>query len=35
MFEPTVHVPAERWWPALPWRTGAEAPIRSTGLERS
>jgi L-ascorbate metabolism protein UlaG (beta-lactamase superfamily) len=23
--------PVERWWPALPWRTADEAPIRSTG----
>lgn len=35
MFEPTVHLPAERWWPALPWRSAAEAQILSTGLERS
>jgi L-ascorbate metabolism protein UlaG (beta-lactamase superfamily) len=25
--EPTVEKPQERWWPALPWRTGAEYPI--------
>ena len=24
--------PTARWWPALPWRTAAEAPIRSTGI---
>jgi L-ascorbate metabolism protein UlaG (beta-lactamase superfamily) len=25
--EPTVERPQERWWPELPWRTGAEDPI--------
>ena len=25
--EPTVERPQERWWPALPWRTGAQYPI--------
>jgi hypothetical protein len=25
--EPTAERPQERWWPALPWRTGAENPI--------
>jgi L-ascorbate metabolism protein UlaG (beta-lactamase superfamily) len=25
--EPTEERPQERWWPALPWRTGAECPI--------
>ena len=25
--EPTVEKPQERWWPALPWRTGAQDPI--------
>ena len=30
--EPTVEVPTARWWPALPWRRAAEAPIRSTGI---
>lgn len=30
--EPGVREPAERWWPALPWRTAAEAPVRSTGV---
>jgi L-ascorbate metabolism protein UlaG (beta-lactamase superfamily) len=25
--EPTEQRPQERWWPALPWRTGAEDPI--------
>jgi L-ascorbate metabolism protein UlaG (beta-lactamase superfamily) len=33
MVEPMAEIPAARWWPALPWRTAAEAPIRSTGLE--
>ncbi len=23
----------ERWWPAVPWRTGAQDPIRATGLD--
>jgi len=27
--EPTEEHPQERWWPALPWRTGAEDPIVS------
>ena len=22
----------ERWWPSIPWRTGAEAPVTSSGL---
>jgi L-ascorbate metabolism protein UlaG (beta-lactamase superfamily) len=25
--EPTVERPQERWWPALPWRSGADDPI--------
>jgi len=25
--------PPERWWPSLPWKTGAEAPVISSGLE--
>jgi L-ascorbate metabolism protein UlaG (beta-lactamase superfamily) len=25
--EPTVERPQERWWPELPWRTGAQDPI--------
>ena len=33
MVEPAVALPTDRWWPAQPWRTAAEAPIRSTGLE--
>ena len=24
-----------RWWPALPWRTAAEAPVHSTGVARA
>ncbi len=31
-FEPAVAVPAERWWPALPWQTAEDAPIVSTGI---
>jgi L-ascorbate metabolism protein UlaG (beta-lactamase superfamily) len=33
MVEPMAQLPAARWWPALPWRRAAEAPIRSTGIE--
>jgi L-ascorbate metabolism protein UlaG (beta-lactamase superfamily) len=29
--EPAISRAPERWWPALPWRTAAEAPVRSTG----
>ena len=25
--EPTTESPQERWWPDLPWRSAAEAPI--------
>ena len=32
MVEPASLRPVERWWPALPWRTAQEAPIRSTGI---
>jgi L-ascorbate metabolism protein UlaG (beta-lactamase superfamily) len=32
MFEPTIDIPIERWWPTVPWHTAAEAPIRSTGV---
>ena len=32
IFEPTIDLPAERWWPTLPWHTAAEKPIRSTGV---
>jgi len=35
MMEPTIEVPTARWWPALPWHTAAEAPIRSTGIATS
>jgi L-ascorbate metabolism protein UlaG (beta-lactamase superfamily) len=31
MVEPVALGPTDRWWPALPWRTAQEAPIRSTG----
>ena len=31
MVEPSCPLPVERWWPALPWQTAQEAPIRSTG----
>jgi L-ascorbate metabolism protein UlaG (beta-lactamase superfamily) len=27
--EPTQERPQERWWPALPWHTGAENPIEA------
>jgi L-ascorbate metabolism protein UlaG (beta-lactamase superfamily) len=30
--EPATWGPTERWWPALPWRTADEAPVRSTGV---
>jgi L-ascorbate metabolism protein UlaG (beta-lactamase superfamily) len=33
MIEPTVHAPAERWWPDVPWKTAAETPVISTGTE--
>jgi L-ascorbate metabolism protein UlaG (beta-lactamase superfamily) len=29
-FEPTVSLPTERWWPAVPWQTADEHPIVST-----
>ncbi|WLT31255.1 MBL fold metallo-hydrolase [Geothrix sp. PMB-07] len=29
-FEPATLPPLERWWPTLPWKTGAEVPIRAT-----
>lgn len=32
MIEPAGVVPSDRWWPSLPWRTGEEAPVRSTGV---
>jgi L-ascorbate metabolism protein UlaG (beta-lactamase superfamily) len=30
--EPQAAPPLERWWPQLPWKTGAEDPIVSTQL---
>lgn len=30
--EPAAPPPLERWWPALPWNTGAQDPIVSTQL---
>jgi L-ascorbate metabolism protein UlaG (beta-lactamase superfamily) len=30
IFEPTSALPAERWWPTVPWHTAAEKPIHST-----
>ena len=33
-FEPTVPLPATRWWPTLPWETAAQHPILSTGFPR-
>ncbi|HKP16376.1 MAG TPA: MBL fold metallo-hydrolase, partial [Gemmatimonadaceae bacterium] len=32
MVEPIDGISSVLWWPALPWRTAAEAPIRSTGM---
>ncbi len=32
---PTDPAPVAAWWPAVPWRTAEEAPVVSTGLERS
>ena len=32
---PTDPAPVAPWWPAVPWRTAEEAPVVSTGLERS
>ena len=29
-FEPGLALLPGRWWPALPWKTGLEAPIRAT-----
>jgi L-ascorbate metabolism protein UlaG (beta-lactamase superfamily) len=31
MVEPLLYESRERWWPDVPWRSGEEAPIRSTG----
>ena len=30
--EPATLAAPERWWPAVPWRTAAEAPIVSSGV---
>ncbi len=32
MVEPAALGPPARWWPAVPWRTAAEAPAYSTGV---
>lgn len=29
-FEPEAKVPTEHWWPAVPWQTAAQSPVRST-----
>ena len=29
-FEPGGALPSRRWWPELPWKTAAEAPVRAT-----
>jgi L-ascorbate metabolism protein UlaG (beta-lactamase superfamily) len=31
LLEPATMGAQRRWWPALPWRTAAEAPALSTG----
>ena len=31
--EPLVPSPQERWWPAVPWKTGAQDPIVSSQIE--
>jgi L-ascorbate metabolism protein UlaG (beta-lactamase superfamily) len=33
-FEPATPPPPARWWPALPWRTGAQDPIASSQMDR-
>lgn len=33
-FEPTGPLPQARWWPRLPWKTAAEAPIVATPAGR-
>ena len=33
LVEPTKAGSIERWWPEMPWRTSAEEPIISTGIE--
>jgi L-ascorbate metabolism protein UlaG (beta-lactamase superfamily) len=30
--EPSALTPFERWWPELPWKTGAQDPIVSTQM---
>ena len=32
MVEPAVLGAPARWWPAAPWESAAEAPVRSTGV---
>ncbi|MES2306071.1 MAG: MBL fold metallo-hydrolase [Gemmatimonadota bacterium] len=32
-FELANGIPAERWWPDLPWQRAAEAPVRSSGVD--
>lgn len=34
MVEPATLGAPTRWWPAVPWETATEAPVRSTGVER-
>lgn len=29
-FEPGGALPSQHWWPALPWKTAAEVPVRAT-----
>lgn len=31
--EPSTASPVERWWPEVPWRTAAQAPIVSTQMQ--
>jgi hypothetical protein len=33
MVEPTRPAAPARWWPRVPWQTGAEAPVWSSGVE--
>jgi L-ascorbate metabolism protein UlaG (beta-lactamase superfamily) len=33
MLEPARLAPPTRWWPRVPWQTGAEAPVWSSGVE--
>jgi L-ascorbate metabolism protein UlaG (beta-lactamase superfamily) len=32
LVEPEAPPPFARWWPALPWTTAEQSPLRSTGL---